>query len=133
VNDHASAENSRAKPSLEETEMNKFLIAFAGAGVLLLGGCQSAPTTKPAVAEPAKGEAVKQSLSEEAKQALAAAETDVKQAKAQNALWTTAEGALKKAQEAAKKPDSNAVIAFSKTASEQARLGIAQQGYPSTK
>lgn len=113
--------------------MNRFLIAFAGASILILGGCQSTATTKPELAEPPKGEAVKPSLSEEAKQTLAQAEADVKQAKAKNALWTTAEDALKKAQEAAKKADSVAVIKFSKTASEQARLGLKQLSYPTTK
>lgn len=112
--------------------MNRILIACAGAGLLFLGGCQSAPTPKPGAAELQKGEAVKPSLSEEAKQALARAEADVKQAKAQDALWTTAADALKKAQEAAQKADSAAVIKFAKTASEQAQLGLKQLSYPST-
>jgi murein lipoprotein len=102
---------------------------------LLLGGCQSSGTAKPdlpAAATPV-AETAKPALPEEARQALAKAEADVKEAKAQNALWTTAQDALKKAQEAAAKGDSAATLKFSKTASEHARLGLAQKGYPLTK
>ncbi|MBZ0094796.1 MAG: hypothetical protein K8H75_05355 [Sulfuricella sp.] len=95
----------------------------------MLGGCQSSGTAKPDSA----AEAAKPALPEEARQALAKAEADVKEAKAQSALWTTAQDALKKAQEAAAKGDSAATLKFSKTASEHARLGLAQKGYPLTK
>jgi murein lipoprotein len=115
--------------------MRNTLITIVTFGFLLLGGCQSSGTAKPdlpAAATPV-AETAKPALPEEARQALAKAEADVKEAKAQNALWTTAQDALKKAQEAAAKGDSAATLKFSKTASEHARLGLAQKGYPLTK
>lgn len=115
--------------------MRNTLITIVTFGFLLLGGCQSSGTAKPdlpAAATPV-AEAAKPALPEEARQALAKAEADVKEAKNQNALWTTAQDALKKAQEAAAKGDSAATLNFSKTASEHARLGLAQKGYPLTK
>lgn len=95
------------------------LIAAAVAGMLSLAGCQSAP---PA---PAKAE-----LNDEAKIALAWAESDVKTAQSQGALWTTANNALKAAKEAAEKGDSAAVIKNAKTASTHAKLGIEQKKLP---
>jgi murein lipoprotein len=115
--------------------MRNTLITIVTFGFLLLGGCQSSGTAKPdlpAAATPV-AETAKPAFPEEARQALAKAEADVKEAKAQNALWTTAQDALKKAQEAAAKGDSAATLKFSKTASEHARLGLAQKGYPLTK
>ncbi len=115
--------------------MRNPLITIITFGLLLLGGCQSNGTAKPdspAAATPA-AEAAKPALSEEARQALAKAEADVKEAKTQKALWTTAEDTLKKAQEAAAKGDNAATLKFSKTASEQARLGLMQKSYPLTK
>lgn len=115
--------------------MRNTLITIFTFSFLLLGGCQSSGTAKPdssAVATPAT-EAAKPSLSEEARQALTKAEADVKEAKSQKALWTTAQDALKKAQEAAAKGDSATTLKFSKTASEHARLGLTQKSYPLTK
>ena len=111
--------------------MNKLFVIIAGVAALGLAGCQSTATVKPEAAK--TSEAAKQALSEEAKQALTKAEADTKEAKKQNCLWTTAADALKKAQEAAAKGDSNTVSKFSKVASEHALLGIGQKGYPSTK
>ena len=114
--------------------MRNTLITFVTFGFLLLGGCQSS-APKPdasATAAPAT-EAAKTALSEEAKQALAKAEADVKEAKSKNSLWTTASGALAKAQEAAAKNDSAATLKHSKTASEHANLGLMQKSYPQTK
>jgi murein lipoprotein len=101
---------------------------------LPLGGCQSG-TVKPdsSSAPTPTAEAAKPALSEEASQALAKAEADVKEAKAQKALWTTAVEALKKAQEAAAKGDSAATLKFSNTASGHARLGLMQKASPQTK
>lgn len=111
--------------------MRNFMIQLAIFGSLLLGGCQgNGVAVKPDM--PA-AEAAKPALSDEARQALGKAEADVKEAKAQKALWTTAEASLKKAQEAAAKGDGAATLKFSKTASEQARLGLEQKNYPSTK
>lgn len=111
--------------------MNKLFVIITGIAALGLAGCQSTATVKPEAAK--TSEAAKPALSEEAKQALAKAESDTKEAKKQNCLWTTAQDALKKAQEAAAKGDSNTVSKFSKITSEHALLGIAQKGYPSTK
>ncbi len=96
------------------------LIAAAVAGMLSLAGCQSAPPAAPAKAE----------LNDEAKIALAWAESDVKTAQSQGALWTTANNALKAAKEAAEKGDSAAVIKNAKTASTHAKLGIEQKKLP---
>ncbi|MDO9064396.1 MAG: hypothetical protein Q7U25_04190 [Sulfuricella sp.] len=113
--------------------MRNTLVTIISFGFLLLGGCQSSGMVKPdsSAATPA-AEAAKPAPSEEARQALAKAEADVKEAKTQKALWTTAEEALKKAQEAAANGDSAATLKFSKTASEQARLGLMQKSYPLT-
>jgi len=100
----------------------QILIALAAAGVLTLAGCQSAPTKDAAAAAP--------TISDEAKAALAKAEADTKAADAKGALWTTAQDALKAAQEAAKKGDSAAVIKNAKAASEHAALGNNQKAYP---
>ncbi|OIP19098.1 MAG: hypothetical protein AUK53_00550 [Betaproteobacteria bacterium CG2_30_59_46] len=114
--------------------MRNFMISFVAFGALLLGGCQNNGMARPdpSAATPAT-EATKPALSAEARQALAKAETDVKEAKTKKALWTTAEGALKKAKEAAAKGDSAATLKFSKIASDQAHLGMKQLNYPSTK
>lgn len=103
--------------------MQKLLIALAGASALFLAGCQSAPV---------KSEPARAAISDDAAKALAQAEADVKQAKAKDALWTTAAEALKEAQEAAKKGDSATVIKEAKMASDQAKLGIGQLSYPIT-
>jgi flagellar basal body L-ring protein FlgH len=101
---------------------NKILIALLAAGVVTLAGCESAPMKS--------AEGGKPELSVEAKEALAKAEADVKAADAKKALWTTAENALKAAKAAAGKGDSATVIKDSKTASEQANLGMEQKAYP---
>lgn len=115
--------------------MRHILISIITASFLLLCGCQSGGTAKPdsVAATPPAAEPAKPTLSEEARQALAKAEADIKEAKTQKALWTTAETALKKAQESAAQGDSAATLKFSRTASEQARLGLAQKTYPITK
>ncbi|MEW5944068.1 MAG: hypothetical protein AB1710_09510 [Pseudomonadota bacterium] len=96
--------------------VRKTIVALAGLLYLACAGAMA-------------GEVV---LSDEASQALAKAEADVKEARAQKALWTTAADALKNAREAAEEGDSAAVIKFSATASEHARLGIGQTKYPLT-
>lgn len=100
--------------------------ALAALLALTLAACGTTGGEKVA-AEPAKP-----TLSEEAKQALANAEADIKKAKAEYALWTTAEDALKKAQEAAKAGDSAAVLKLSAQASKLSKLGLEQTKYPST-
>lgn len=113
--------------------MRNILISIISFGFLLLGGCQGGGPAKPDPSAAPAAEAAKPAFSEEARQALAKAEADIKEAKAQRALWTTAEDALKKAQEAAAKGDSAATLKFSKAASEYARLGLMQKTYPLTK
>ena len=100
----------------------QILIAAAMVGMLSLGGCQTAPPPAPAPAKVA--------LNDEAQIALAWAESDVKAAQSQGALWTTADSALKAAKEAAAKGDNAAVIKNSKTASAHAKLGIEQTKLP---
>lgn len=111
--------------------MYKIITALAGAALLTLAGCESAPVKVEAPQATAKTPAAPTTqLTEEAKQALAKAEADVKSAQAKNALWTTAQDALKKAKAAAEQNDSAATIKHAKDASEFARLGIAQTQYP---
>jgi murein lipoprotein len=112
--------------------MRNTLITIITVGSLLLGGCQSGGMAKPdsSANAPRAAEAAKPALSEEAGLALTKAEADVKEAKSQKALWTTAAEALNKAQEAAAKGDSATTLKFSKIASEHARLGLAQKSYP---
>lgn len=126
--------------------LNKLTIALAGVAVLSLAGCEGGALDKPeasmAAAKPEAGAAAGkpqaepaapvQALSEEAGDALAKAEADVKAAQDKKALWTTALDALKQAKAAAAQYDSAAVIRYAKVASEQAKLGIAQTQYPLT-
>jgi murein lipoprotein len=90
-------------------------LAIAAMGIALC--CGSAPLYAAALSQPAQ-------------QALKQAQADIKDAKAQDALWTPAQAALKNAQKAAAAGDSEAVVKFSKKASEMAKLGIAQTHYP---
>lgn len=101
--------------------MKEIFVTTAVAAAFVLAGCQGSAPVKPGAAFPA-----------DPKEALAQAEADVKAAAAKDALWTTAQAALKKAEEAAKKGDSAEVVKFAKIASDQARLGIAQTRYPLT-
>jgi murein lipoprotein len=110
--------------------MQKLLLALAGAGLIVLGGCQGSAGVKPE--ESAKAEAPQVTISAEAKQALAKAEADVKEAKAKDALWTTAADSLKDAKAAAAKGDSAKVLKEAKEASEHAQLGIKQLSYAPT-
>jgi len=103
--------------------MRNTIVPIIAIGFLLLG--------TPAFADQAAAAATP--VSEEASQALSKAEADVKQANAKGALWTTATDALKKAKEAAVKGDSSATLKLSKTASDQAHLGMEQLNYPLTK
>src|SRR5512139_2774602 len=110
--------------------MSKVLLALTTAALLGLSGCATQSASQPAAkaAEPAKP-----SLSAEAQAALSAAQADVKAAKAKNALWTTAESALKAAEDEASKGDSAAVLKDAKVASDQAQKGMAQLNYPMLK
>jgi len=108
--------------------MSKVLLALTTAAVLGLAGCATQPETGSAAATATKG-----AISADAQAALAKAQADVKMAKEKNALWTTAETAVKAAEAAAEKGDSETVIKQSKLASEHVKLGIAQLDYPRIK
>jgi murein lipoprotein len=105
--------------------MSKVLLALTSAVLLGLSGC-AGTETKPAD----KAAAEKPALSAEAQAALTTAQADVKAAKAKNALWTTAESALKAAEEAAGKGDSATVLKQAKLASDHVKKGMAQLDYP---
>jgi murein lipoprotein len=104
--------------------MSKLLLALTSAALLGLSGCagMEPKTADKAAAAPA--------LSAEAQSALSAAQADVKDAKAKNILWTTADAALKAAEEAAKKGDSATVIKQSKLASDHVQKARGQMSYP---
>jgi hypothetical protein len=100
--------------------MRKVLFALTAASLLTIGGC--------AIQEPTQSAAP--AISDSAKSALAAAQAAVKEAKAKNALWTTAEDALKAAEEAEKKGDSAAVVSNAQKAQDHAQMGLQQANYP---
>ena len=107
--------------------MNQSLIA-ASVLALLLAGCAATPEPQAQATPDAQP-----TLSAEASAALVAAQADVKNAKAKDALWTTAESALKAAEEAAAKGDSATVIVQAKRASLDVQRGLAQLDYPPVK
>ncbi len=109
--------------------MSKLLFALTSAALLTLSGCAEMQPSKPA----ATPVAAKPTISPEAQAALSAAQADVKNAKAKNALWTTAVDALDDAEAAAKKGDSAAVLANAKLASDHVQKGLAQLNYPMIK
>jgi len=67
---------------------------------------------------------------EEARIALGTARTAVQAAAAKDALWTTAEDAMRLAQTAFLRGEYPEAIHAARTAAEQAQLGIAQTQYP---
>ena len=99
--------------------MSKVLLALTSVALLGLSGCAGLHVNQPGFAE--------------AQTELSAAQADVKAARAKNALWTTAESALKAAEEAAEKNDIATVRKESAQASDQARKGMAQLKYPTVK
>lgn len=107
----------------------RYALVAAAAAALMMAGCAG----EPAKTEPAKTAAAKPAepgaLSPEARQALEKARLDVEGAKKKKALWTTAKDALKAAEEAAKKGDSDTTLKQARRASEQAELGIRQLDY----
>lgn len=70
---------------------------------------------------------------EDGRNAVAAAEKAVAAARAENALWTSAEDALRQARRALEGGDAAAAIRHANFASEQAALGIAQKQYSLTR
>jgi hypothetical protein len=116
--------------------MSKVLLALTSAALLGLSGC-AGTETKPAdtapMAKPVAKADTKTGISAEAQAALSAAQAAVKDAKAKNALWTTAAAALKDAEAAAAKGDSDTVIEEARLASDHAKKGLAQLNYPMLK
>ncbi|AAZ97706.1 hypothetical protein Tbd_1753 [Thiobacillus denitrificans ATCC 25259] len=110
--------------------MSKVLLALTSAALVALSGCA---TNQPADTSAAAAQTTQGGISAEAQAALAQAQADVKAAKSKNALWTTADAALKAAEEAAKKGDSATVIKQSKLASDHVQKGLAQLNYPTLK
>jgi len=111
--------------------MSKVLLALTSVTLLGLSGCADMKTSQP-TSQPAAA-AAKPALSAEAQAALTAAQAAVKDAKAKNALWTTAESALKAAEDAATKGDSATVLKQAKLASDHVQKGLAQLNYPMLK
>jgi murein lipoprotein len=110
--------------------MSKVLLALASAALLGLSGCADMAAEKPAAKA---AEAAKPTINAEAQAALTAAQNDVKAAKAKNALWTTSENALKAAEAAAEKGDSETVLKQSKLASDHVQKAMTQMNYPTLK
>ena len=108
--------------------MQKLLLALTSATLIGLSGCAGMNNQTQAAAKPA--EPAKTTISAEAQAALNAAQVDVKTAKAKNALWTTAENALKAAETAATAGDSATVMKQAKAASDHVKLGMDQLNYP---
>ena len=106
--------------------MSKALLVLTSVALLGLSGCADM-NAQPSSSQSAPAKAT---ISAEAQAALATAQADVKAAKAKNALWTTAENALKAAEAAAGKGDSATVLKDAKFASSQAQKGLAQLNEP---
>jgi hypothetical protein len=110
--------------------MSKVLLALTSVALLGLSGC--ADTAKKDMAD-SKPAASATAISAEAQAALTTAQADVKNVKSKNVEWTTSDGALKAAEEAAKKGDSATVVQQAKWASDQAKLALGQMKYPTLK
>lgn len=114
--------------------MSRILLALTSAALLGLSACADLDTNKTSSAGSARPtESAKPAISAEASAALAAAQAAVKDAKSKNALWTTAESALKAAEGAATRGDSDTVMKQAKRASSDAQKGLAQLNYPMLK
>lgn len=114
--------------------MSRILLVLTSAGLLGLSACADLDANKTSSAGSARPtESAKSVISAEASAALAAAQAAVKDAKSKDALWTTAESALKAAEGAAAKGDSDTVIKQAKRASSDVQKGLAQLNYPMLK
>jgi hypothetical protein len=99
--------------------------AIASLLALFAAGCSTAPSQQAAApAMPV--------LSDEAKAAMAQADSAVKTAKANFTLWIPVETAYTKAQEAAKAGDSDTVLKQTKIVADLNKIATAQANYPST-
>ncbi|MGO9446773.1 MAG: hypothetical protein ACLPXB_18650 [Thiobacillaceae bacterium] len=110
--------------------MREILVTLTAASLLAMAGCASQPSEKVTTGSTAATQVAMPALSAEAQADLAAAHAAVDEAKAQYALWTTAESAMKAAEEAATKGDSEGVIKNAKMAEDLANLGLEQAKLP---
>lgn len=94
------------------------LVACLATGLVLAGEAVATNQADPA-------EQVQQ-----ARAAVAAAKDAVEAAAQKRALWTSAQDALKQAEEALAQQDYTAAERLAQFAAEQAKLGIEQLGYP---
>jgi len=115
--------------------MSKVLLVLTSAALLGLTGCATTEKaeTKPAAAAAKPAEPAKPTISAEAAAELKAAQDEAKAAKAKNSLWTTAESALKAAEEAAATGDSATVLKQAKIVREHVKMGLEQNNYPMIK
>jgi len=120
----------------------KNLRAAAAVCALLLGaGCATEPEQPvepppaPVTVAPPPAPKVDDTAQrmEAARALLAQAETDVQRARSKRALWTKAWEDLIAARNAASSKDPDAVMRYSREASELARLGLEQLAYPAVK
>lgn len=110
--------------------MSKVLLALTSVALLGLSGCADTAKKDMADSKPAASATAAASISAEAQAALTAAQADFKAAKAKNEAWTTADGAMDAAEEAAKKGDSATVLKEAKFSSDQSKLSLGQMKYP---
>jgi hypothetical protein len=110
--------------------MRDILVTLTAASLLAITGCASQQSEKVTTGSAAATQAAMPALSAEAQADLAAAHAAVDEAKAQYALWTTAESAIKAAEDAATKGDSDSVIKNAKLAEDLANLGLEQAKLP---
>jgi murein lipoprotein len=106
-------------------KFNSVSLAIASLLALFVSGCSTAPSQEAAAPSAP-------TLSDEAKAAMAQADTTVMNAKANYTLWIPANAAYMKAQEAAKAGDSATVIKQAKVVVDLSKIATAQASYPST-
>lgn len=106
--------------------MRKFLFTLTSASLLALAGC----STYNSGGAPAPAAAAKPAITPQAQAALNEASASMKEAKADFDLWTVAQEAYNKAEQAAAKGDSATVIKEAKEATSLNRLSIQQSKEP---
>ncbi len=108
----------------------KVLIGLACITLIGLSGCAGMDNKPATKAEVTPTTQKQPTLSAEAQAALTAAQAEAKTAKAKNALWTTAEDALKAAEAAAEAGDSATVLKQAAIVQAHVKLGMGQLNYP---
>jgi flagellar biosynthesis regulator FlaF len=94
------------------------LVAYLAAGFLLAGEAVGTNRVDPT------------EQAQQAGAAVAEARLAIEAAAQKRALWTSAQEALKRAEDALFQHDYAAAVWFAQFAAEQARLGVEQLGYP---